>query len=263
MAKSKHYYIRKTHRWLGVILGIQFLLWTIGGLYFSWSNMDEVHGDFQKKNAPLLSSNISLVSPTVVLDSIKTVHQIDSVVSIQLIEILGKPFYQVRCITAMHNEAGHKHDIQSMNHLANAETGQLRGPLTQEEAIEVAKMRFNGESKVASVKYLTTTNGHHEYRESPLPAYAITFEHPSKTTVYVANELGTVQKFRNSKWRVFDFFWMMHTMDYESRDYIGNWLLRAFSIFGLVTVLSGFALFFVSAKWRRRKIITYFPDINN
>lgn len=63
MAKSKHYYIRKTHRWLGVILGIQFLLWTIGGLYFSWSNMDEVHGDFQKKNAPLLSSDISLVSP--------------------------------------------------------------------------------------------------------------------------------------------------------------------------------------------------------
>ena len=78
MAKSKNYYIRKTHRWLGVILGIQFLLWTIGGLYFSWSNMDEVHGDFQKKNAPLLSSNISLVSPTMVLDTIKKVHRIDS-----------------------------------------------------------------------------------------------------------------------------------------------------------------------------------------
>lgn len=51
MVKSKHYYIRKTHRWLGVIFGIRFLLWTIGGLYFSWSNMDDVHGDFQKRNA--------------------------------------------------------------------------------------------------------------------------------------------------------------------------------------------------------------------
>ncbi|MDP1971524.1 MAG: hypothetical protein Q8J87_01035, partial [Sediminibacterium sp.] len=87
MAKSKNYYIRKTHRWLGVILGIQFLLWTIGGLYFSWSNMDEVHGDFQKKDATLFSSDISLVSPTVVLDTIKKIHRIDSVVSIQLIEI--------------------------------------------------------------------------------------------------------------------------------------------------------------------------------
>jgi uncharacterized membrane protein YkoI len=252
MAKSKHYYIRKTHRWLGAILGIQFLLWSIGGLYFSWSNIDEVHGDFQKRNAPLLSSNISLVSPSVVLDTIKKVHRIDSVVSVQLIEILGKPFYQIRCITALHNEANHENDTHSMNHLANAETGQLRGPLTQKEAIEVAKMRFNGEPKVKSVEYLTQMNNHHEYRENPLPAYAVTFEHPTKTTVYISSELGTVQKFRNNKWRLFDFLWMMHTMDYEGRDNFGNWLLRSFSILGLVTILSGFLLFVYSSHSLKR-----------
>ena len=253
MAKSKHYYIRRTHRYLGLILGIQFLLWTIGGLYFSWSNIDEVHGDFQKRNPALLSSNISLVSPTMVLDTIKKLHQIDSVVSIQLIEILGKPFYQVRCINSIHKEVNHQHNMATMNHLANAETGELRGPLTKEESIEVAKMRFNGEPKVEGVEYITNTNGHHEYRESPLPAYAITFEHPTKTTVYVASELGTVQKFRNNKWRLFDFLWMLHTMDYEGRDNFGNILLRIFSIFGLVTVISGFALFFVSSSFFRKK----------
>ncbi len=253
MAKSKHYYIRKTHRWLGVLLGIQFLLWTIGGLYFSWSNMDEVHGDFQKKTAPLLSANISLVSPSMVLDTIKKVHRIDSVVSIQLIEILDKPFYQVRCISAIQNIAKHEHDMQAMNHLADAETGRLRGPLTKEEATKIATLRFNGQPVIKSIEYLTSTNGHHEYRENPLPAYAITFEHPSNTTVYVSSELGTIQKFRNNKWRIFDFLWMMHTMDYNGRDHIGNWLLRAFSIFGLVTVLSGFALFFVSFKFNKGK----------
>lgn len=214
MAKSRHYYIRKTHRWLGLILGIQFLMWTIGGLYFSWSDIDEVHGDFQKRNARLLSAQISLVSPTTVLDTIRKAHRIDSVVAIQLIEILDKPFYQVRCISTLKNEPNQEHDIQAMNHLANAETGELRGPLTKEEATEVAKRRFNGEPKVKSVEYLTGTSGHHEYRESPLPAYAVSFEHPSETTVYVASELGTVQKFRNDKWRAFDFLWMMHTMDY-------------------------------------------------
>ncbi|MEY2836374.1 MAG: hypothetical protein RLZZ557_2036, partial [Bacteroidota bacterium] len=85
-----------------------------------------------------------------------------------------------------------------------------------------------------------------------LPAYAVTFSHPSRTTVYVSSELGTVQKFRNDKWRVFDFLWMLHTMDYESRDEIGNMLLRIFSIFGLVTVISGFMLFFISAKWFKK-----------
>ena len=49
MARSKHYYIRKTHRLLAVLLGLQFLLWTISGLYFSWTNIDEIHGDLLHK----------------------------------------------------------------------------------------------------------------------------------------------------------------------------------------------------------------------
>ncbi|MBA2562793.1 MAG: hypothetical protein H0V14_07740, partial [Chitinophagaceae bacterium] len=63
MAKSKHYYIRRTHRYLGVTLGIQFLFWTISGLYFSWTNIDEIHGDFQHKPPPKLTSGIHLISP--------------------------------------------------------------------------------------------------------------------------------------------------------------------------------------------------------
>lgn len=247
MTFRNQYYIRKTHRWLGLLLGIQFLMWTIGGLYFSWTNIDEVHGDFQKRNAPLFNSDVNLVSPTIVLDSIKSRHPVDSVVSIQLIEIFGKPHYQVRCLSVVKDKENMSSG-RTMNHLANAENGQLRGPLTKDEAIKVAGMRYKGEPKVRSVSYLTQLGSHHEYRENPLPAYAVTFEHPTNTTVYVASELGTVQKFRNNKWRVFDFLWMMHTMDYEGRDNFSNIFLRIFSIFGLVTILSGFVLFFISAK---------------
>jgi hypothetical protein len=46
---------------------------------------------------------------------------------------------------------------------------------------------------------------------------------------------------------------MLHTMDYKGRDNLGNILLRAFSIFGLFTVFSGFALYFVSSKSLRKK----------
>lgn len=246
MGKSKHYYIRKSHRWLGVLLGIQFLMWTIGGLYFSWNDIDEIHGDHQKKSSSLFSSNIVLVSPSIAIDNIKKKHTIDSVVSIQLIEILGQPIYQIQCITAVHSAT--KHQMQKMIHLVDAETGIIRNALTQEEAIKIAQNHFNGNSQLKSVEYLTSTNSHHEYRENPLPAYAITFNHPTNTTVYVSSELGTVQKFRNNKWRIFDFLWMLHTMDYQSRDNFGNILLRIFSIFGLFTVLSGFILFFISSK---------------
>lgn len=253
MAKSRHYHIRKTHRWLGLLLGIQFLLWTAGGLYFSWSNIDEVHGDFQKQQVPLLSADISLISPAIVLDNIKKLHRVDSLATVQLIEIMGRPFYQVRCLSVSNNTGNHQHNETAINYLGDAATGQLRGPLTKEEAVAVASRHFIGNPGAQSVEYLTQTGNHHEYRESPLPAYAITFDHPNKTTVYVASELGTVQKFRTNKWRLFDFLWMLHTMDYNGRDNFGNILLRVFSIFGLVTVLSGFFLFFASSKLFKAK----------
>ena len=133
------------------------------------------------------------------LDNIKKMHQVDSLVALQLIEIMGKPFYQVRCLAAINNTGNHPHTEPAINHLADAATGELRGALTKEEAVAVASRRFTGNPAVQSVEYLTQTCAHHEYRESPLPAYAVTFVHPTQTTVYVASELGTVQKFRNTK----------------------------------------------------------------
>ena len=248
MAKSKQYYIRKSHRYLGVFLGIQFLLWTIGGMYFSWSNMDEIHGDTTKKKSPSFSSNIKLVSPSAVIDSIRTFHPVDSLVTIQLVEVLGKPMYQIRCIRNHEDTATHVNMQHIMNHLADAETGKIRPPLSEAEAIEVANYHFNGKSSIKEVEYITSTDPHHEYRENPLPAYAVTFNNNAQTTVYVSSELGTVQKFRNNKWRIFDFLWMMHTMNYEDRDKFGNFLLRSFSILGLITITSGFWLFFITQK---------------
>ncbi len=37
--------IRKAHRYLGLIIGVQFLAWTVSGLYFSWTDIDQIHGD--------------------------------------------------------------------------------------------------------------------------------------------------------------------------------------------------------------------------
>ena len=245
MAKSKHYYIRKAHRFLGIILGVQFLFWTISGMYFSWSNMDEIHGDFEKKSAALIPVTFQMASPSIILENI-VAEGADSIVSLQVVNIDGDPVYQVRYID---NEAEHhSHSRKVKVQLADAQTGRLIPPLSKEQSIALAISRFNGSEPVRDVAYLESTGGHHEYRASPLPAYAITFNNDANTTVYVASELGTVQSFRNEKWRIFDFLWMTHTMDYQSRDNISNYLLRIFSVFGLITVLSGFALYFISSR---------------
>lgn len=235
MAKSKHYYIRKTHRYLGVILGIQFLFWTLGGLYFSWSDIDEIHGDFQHRHVPQLNGTLHFISPDSVL---KQVSHVDSINSLQVINILGKPYYSIA-----YYSGNNQHRI-----LADANTGMIRNPIDKNEAIQVAAASFNGPPVVKKIEYLTTTDGHHEYREKPLPAWAVTFRHSINTTIYVSSEFGRVESFRNNKWRIFDFLWMMHTMDYNGRDNINNWLLRIFSIFGLLTIFSGFTLYLISSR---------------
>ncbi|PTX13108.1 PepSY-associated transmembrane protein [Pontibacter mucosus] len=253
--KSKHYYIRKSHRYLGIILGIQFLFWTLGGLYFSWNDIDEVHGDHLRKEKRHFSASMKMASPQAVLDAIKAKSQVDSVLSVQLIEIAGVPAYQIRYFSGDmdhkgHETAGHGGGSHASNvrvQLANAETGQFISPLSESEAITVASNQVTSPIKVEKVEYLTEVGSHHEYREKPLPAWAITFSQPDNCTVYVSAELGTFQAIRHNQWRVFDFFWMLHTMDYEGRDNFGNILLRAFSILGLFTVLSGFVLYFISS----------------
>lgn len=241
MAKSKHYYIRRTHRYLGLVLGVQFLFWTISGLYFSWTNIDEIHGDFQHKHVPKLPGSIRLISPDSVLQRVSA--KVDSLNSIQLISILHKPYYSIT-----YYSGGKLTKL-----LADAETAVIREAVAKDEAVRIAASNFNGEPTLKSVEYVTSTNGHHEYREKPLPAWAVTFEHTSNTTIYVSSEFGRVESFRNNKWRLFDFLWMTHTMDYKERDNINNWLLRLFSVFGLLTILSGFILFWTSRRKKRKK----------
>ena len=66
--------------------------------------------------------------------------------------------------------------------------------------------------------------------------------------VYINSYNGVLEKVRYDDWRDFDFLWASHIMDYNTRDDINNFLLRVFSIFGLLTVLSGFALWLTTLK---------------
>ncbi len=246
---NAHLLLRKSHRYLGFFIGIQFLAWTISGLYFSWNNIDDVHGDNMRKNPTFVSAAASFVSPDVALKNLKQASQVDSLYSVNLINVAGKPTYQIVYFSGHSGEGHHLHTYYA---LADASTGELRGPISREEAALIAKDHLITSATVTGVVKIERTDDHHEYRESPLPAWAVTFENP-KCTVYISAERGTFQRIRHDQWRMFDFLWMTHTMGYESRDNFNNWLLQIFSVFGLITVVSGFALFIVSSKTLRNK----------
>jgi hypothetical protein len=58
---------------------------------------------------------------------------------------------------------------------------------------------------------------------------------------------------RHELWRVFDFAWMLHIMDYKTRDNVNNWLLRGFTLAALALALSGAWLLFYAFPRRKKK----------
>lgn len=238
--KSTNYNVRRIHRYLGVFLGVQFLFWALGGLYFSWNNMDDVHGETLVKQEKKYVESVDFSQIQKGLDSLKTFTNIDSVHSVKLVETFKKSFAQFRFF-----ENG-----LLKSQLISIETGSLKPDFTGQECLEIAEQQLKVPIPIIKGEFLDkhTTGMHHEYREKPLPAYAFTLDHPSKTTIYVSTESGEITSVRNNNWRRFDFLWMLHTMDYQSRDHITNWVLRIFSVLGIFTIVSGFSLFYITSR---------------
>ena len=214
--------IRKAHRYLGLFLGVQFILWTISGLYFSWTNIDEIRGEHLIKQNIKPKDFSELISPSKLNQS--------NIKSIELRVISDTPYYWI-----------------NSTFLFNAYTGILKDSISKSEAVSIAQHNMVGDLKVESVNYISNVDKHHEYRNKLLPAYVISFEGMKKIKAYVSSSDGKFQTVRHRNWRWFDFLWMTHTMDYESRDNFNNMLLRIFSLLGLVTVISGFTLWFISS----------------
>ncbi len=243
--RNFNFYIRKSHRYLGVFIGIQFLLWTLGGLYFSWTDIDQIHGDDFKKEKTDISFNKDFTTPKIIITEIENTHKAMSIQNMRVIEISGEPFYEF----LLKGE-----DKREKLIVADAITGKIRKAISEDEARKIALAGLSKPLEINEVVYLTEKNigGHHEYREKPLPAWAVTFE--NNLTVYLSAETGQIGAFRTTRWRIFDFLWMLHTMDFNGRDNINNYVLRGFSILGIVTVFSGFLLFFISSKYFRNLI---------
>jgi hypothetical protein len=223
---------RKIHRYLGIITGIQFLLWTISGLYFSWTNLDDIHGDtFRLDNKP------------VYFDSLLPVSQISipKIKSIELRDIDNNPFYWI-----------------NDSILVNAKNGKFKNGISKIEAVQIANRNVIPSLKIDKVELLKNVSNKDEYRNKKTPVYKISYLGNDNVVAYISEADGKFQSIRHDRWRIFDFLWMTHTMDYEGKDNINNLTLRIFSFLGLVTSLSGFLLFFTSNK----KIIQYYKNKN-
>ncbi len=216
--------LTKIHKWLALIVGIQLLLWVLGGLVMSWFPIENVRGEhnIREQEPLLLTAEDNLLPIAEVLESIGAVS------SIELKPLLGNPTYQV--LTTEGNTL-----------LFDASTGEVLSPLQEEISLQIASADFTGEAGTLTATMLE--QGNSEYR-GPLPVWRVVMGDDEDTRIYVSPLTGDVIARRNATWRLYDFFWMLHIMDYENRTDFNNPLVIFASILALVATISGIWLIF-------------------
>lgn len=135
--------------------------------------------------------------------------------------------------------------------LADAAAGVLLPAVTATQAEAVARAAWRARDQ-PSARVELIERAIPEYRGS-LPAWRIAFADADDTSVFVAGDTGRIAAVRTGTWRLYDFFWGLHIMDWKNHaDFNTPWLL-AFAIGGLVFWTGGAVLLWMRWPIRRRR----------
>jgi len=118
----------------------------------------------------------------------------------------------------------------------DAQSGEKITPLKEAQARKVAEQDYVGAGKIISAALMT--HPPHEYRGAT-PVWRMDLDDRLHTRIYVSPDTGEVRARRNDIWRVYDFFWALHIMDYDERTNFNSWWLQLFAASGFVFALSG------------------------
>ena len=217
--------IASIHKWLGLIVAAQLLVWTVSGLFFASFAMTQIHGD-HLVHPPEHADPIDLSRVKVSMaDALKAVAE-DRPAEVILKQLAGDPVYEIRAEIGVF--------------LVSAETGAVVSPLDEEFAGRIAVARWAGEGLLETMELIEQAP-----RESALngEVWAAHFEGAGNPTLYVSTATGRVSEARTDLWRTYDFLWSLHIMDWgPARENFNTPWLVAFAVLALSTVLFGIAL---------------------
>ncbi len=223
----------KFHRWVALFIGLQMVLWVAGGLVFVWSDIDNVHGDFeaQENERPVLDRSMldGTAGKAIAALSKKLGRPVESR-RLLLSHLLKRPVY------AVYEKGGVPAG------LVDARTLEVLTPLKEDTVRVLARADYKHDHAISSIELLEETPS--DYRGSEKPVWRVAFNNPKETRLYISRNSGRVLARRNWNWRLFDFFWMLHTMDYWGRDDFNHWLIRGTSLLAALVSLSGVLLLF-------------------
>lgn len=225
--------IRKFHKYLGVIAGIQLFIWTLSGLFFALIPIEEIRGTHLiKAGNPVPIGDFIFVSPSQLVSMHPELKDL-TLSKVKLAKRLGSPVYLISM----------DKDIE----VYDAVSGKKMTPISREEAMETGYDR--SKLPIVSAEYVQEVEAGSEYRGGELPVWQLLLEDESH--LYIGARSGQLRAVRTNDWRLYDFLWGLHIMDYKEREDFNHWLLKIAAAFAVITVLTGIAVFVSTLKRRR------------
>lgn len=222
---AKHKFWRvltRIHKWAGLVIGLQIILWFASGFFMSFFSIDKVHGDHmaaKQKTELHVQQLISAEQAAALYADTAKIH------SAQLRSALGAPIWEINGTAGIVR--------------VDAKTGNVWQGVRESQIRTAAALYYTGEGRIDSVLKLEIAPK--DFRKT-LPIWQIRYADNAKTRLYISPDTGELINVRTRLWRVFDFMWMLHIMDYKDRDNINLWWLKVLSFCALLFSLTGMAL---------------------
>jgi uncharacterized iron-regulated membrane protein len=239
-------FFRKVHRWLGLLMALQIIAWMASGLWFSIIPIEQIRGEhLTRPQEPLALSRIgALLRPAAVQQALDDHfgHPWE-LSSVELIRLGGAVYWRV---SGLHLE-------QPFNRLVQTDSGQVLPMLSAAEAESQARAWLVTPMPPQSVEWIETVEQGSEIRGRDTPVWKVSFAQPESLNLYLDPWTGEILARRTDRWRIFDFFWMLHIMDFDAREDFNHPLLQISAALGLVIALSGVGLWAITSPILRRR----------
>ncbi len=222
---------RKIHRWLGLILGIQILLWFASGFLMSFMPINEVRGDHLLKTVESKVVNLSNIDLGLIN------RQVNS--PIESIEV--KPWLGQTVVIANTAERSWLFETPSM---------ELITPITEMHIKRILSSQLKEEHIITSLKRLTVVPNEARGRTAPL--WQAQLADKENTRIYISEQDGEIVAKRTNRWRLFDFLWMLHIMDYDEREDFNHPLLYITALLAFLFTLTGLILLYYTLLKKKR-----------
>ncbi|TWI11517.1 NADH:ubiquinone reductase (Na(+)-transporting) subunit F [Aerolutibacter ruishenii] len=242
-------WLRRLHKWVGLVIAVQFVLWLGSGMVMSLLDHDTVQGHIHRAH----TAEATPVWPVTAVEPSRVIAGAGrGVQSMESFHLDGRPVYRLT----------DKADVWLVDALSGT-------PVTVDRnvALSVARKDYTGPGQLGTPVLQPAADL--EAREHAGAIWRIPFSDEDATTLYVSARDGRVLERRNDAWRLFDVVWMLHIMDYSGRQNFNNPLVVTMAVGGVWMALTGIWLLFASFRlgefipswWRpRRGLSVYAPD---